>query len=117
MKSSGSSAILRSDHCPPPYPLSFSATIHLTFFLQNLIADDRRAVPDAGLDFTAEIAIVMLPIFTDRHMDMSTFTDQLMDVDICPYMSILNCASSGHSVGRSIVVFQLASLEGLQAFD
>ena len=48
--------------------------------VQNLIEDDRRAVPDAGLDFTAEIAIVMLTIFTDQSMDMSTFTDLHMDI-------------------------------------
>ena len=44
--------------------------------IQNPSEDDRQAVPDAGLDFTAEIAIVMLlPIFTDHRMDMSTQTD------------------------------------------
>ena len=37
-------------------------------------------MPDAGLDFTAEIAIVMLPIFTDQRMDMSTFTDRLLNM-------------------------------------
>ena len=37
-------------------------------------------MPDAGLDFTAEIAIVMLPIFTDQRMDMSTFTDRLFNM-------------------------------------